>query len=639
MSYFNSLPEELLHSLEDYLRQGPQAQSPELKEVPTRLKDLYARGEIGICERSVEVLGTAVGKQDQWQSVYLENGILEYAVNQLDLSKTPLNLVKQCLRVIGNCVADNDINRECIVEYLETIIWCLEEPKLVVTTLAVVFNLCNDYGPAQAEAARIRLDNTVAKRLIQNTIPEGAIDYAAELLAWTVEKLTPAQLKDNVSLTTLERLIELSMKQEEHEDDEDEDHYQQFEALCAHLLQDPELHQKAGATEIPETLFDLILDLESKLSGSELLDILTALSTQRDPETPLTENTTSIVLVQLINAQCSISASDAFLEQYTLRTMFVEKVRSELMKDGFRPSTVCVCVILGNLATSDEACIKMVQEMSIHKKLIDILANSEVPALSYAAAGCIRHLTFPEQNRNTLAEAGLINVCCRLLEKNDPSTRGEAAAILAKSVANNMENIKRVIYEKAAASDNEFSATNDASINSTILNHIVTQALAPSGALPSTSMKNPMIELGRTIVAILRYLRQDSPHEETATLTRDVFAVPHIARPVARLARQRFYAEARSEGLLGLGLLAQSPEGAACVIEELKADEGLLVALKEFVSEQKEGGRQGEMSLGRDRQNAIVLLHGLSKNGGVELEEALRDEVASIQVELSKLEI
>ena len=91
-----------------------------------------------------------------------------------------------------------------------------------------------------------------------------------------------------------------------------------------------------------------------------------------------------------------------------------------------------------------------------------------------------------------------------------------------------------------------------------------------------------------------------------------------MARPIARLVRQRFYADARSEGLLGLGLMAQTPEGALGVANEVKADEGLLDAIKEFAGEQKSGDAQTQKSnesAGRDYQNALVLLHGLATNG------------------------
>jgi hypothetical protein len=147
----------------------------------------------------------------------------------------------------------------------------------------------------------------------------------------------------------------------------------------------------------------------------------------------------------------------------------------------------------------------------------------------------------------------------------------------------------------------------------TILQYIVAQALAPSAPVPSTAMKNAMVELGRMIVAVMRCLRL--PQNVNEFLERRIFETPLLARPVARLVRQRFFPEARSEGLLGLGLMAQTRQGAVAVLGEFKADKGLLEAVKDFavVDEKKE--EQAEVSLGRDHQNALVLVHALGANG------------------------
>lgn len=84
-------------------------------------------------------------------------------VQNLDPATTPVVLAKQYLRVIGNCVADNgmrfiarsvlallnprlDANRELITEDFEKLLACLQETELTTTALAVLFNLCNDFG-------------------------------------------------------------------------------------------------------------------------------------------------------------------------------------------------------------------------------------------------------------------------------------------------------------------------------------------------------------------------------------------------------------------------------------------------------------------------------------------------------------
>lgn len=518
-----------------------------------------------------------------------------------------------------------DTNRELVVKDLQHIIGCLASEDLRTTALAVLFNLCNDFGrtplsdvqililtrtdPAKAAVAMLRLDATISDYLALDTVPEAALDYATDLLTWSTGNLTAAQLKDELSLKTFTNLVTVALRY-------NADHYDEYVAILVHYLQDPEFQQSVATPTLLDNLVVLMLDFEARLTPEEISDVFQELGISKDAEKASSEDARVILLAQLIGSISAVSSTDAFSKSFSIRSPVIERVEAQLRSpwDAASPSTVCSCVILGNLAMSDEICVDMVQIMELHIALIDILRRGEPSqsALLYAAAGFMRHLTFPEANRGVLADAGLIKACCRLLTLQDASVRGEAAAILCKLVTNNFRNIERTVQENATDVVNTGRINSTA--DSTILAHIVTQALAPSAALPSTAMKNPMIELGRTIVAILRYLGRPNAEKDIDAVRHEMFKVPLIARPVARLIRQRFYADARSEGLLGLGLMAQLPEGATQVVGEIKEDEGLLEAIKEF-AEGKDGGiEQQGLTAGRDYQNAIVLLQALQNN-------------------------
>jgi hypothetical protein len=260
----------------------------------------------------------------------------------------------------------------------------------------------------------------------------------------------------------------------------------------------------------------------------------------------------------------------------------------------------------------------MVKVMELHLPLARILSSNNRPALLYAAAGFMRHLTFPDRNRAPLGDSGLLYTCTALLKQRDAAVRGEAAAIIGKLITGNLHNIIKVVCEKVGdtvSPDAHLISGIEVSSELTILHQIVEQALAPAGPLPSTAMKNPTIELSRSIVTILRFLGRTSTEDDVDAIREQVLNVPLVIRPLAKLVRQRFYADARTEGLLGLGLTAQTAHGAKLVIEELKEDSGLLEAIKEF-AEGNEGGaeQQAASSSGRDYQNAVVLLQALQNN-------------------------
>ena len=190
--------------------------------------------------------------------------------------------------------------------------------------------------------------------------------------------------------------------------------------------------------------------------------------------------------------------------------------------------------------------------------------------------------------------------------------------MIGKLVTSNLHNIIKVVCERigdTVSPDEHLIGGIEVSSELTILHQIVEQALAPAGPLPSTAMKNPTIELSRSIVTILRFLGRTSTEDDVDAIREQVLNVPLVIRPLAKLVRQRFYADARTEGLLGLGLAAQTAHGAKLVIEELNEDGGLLEAIKEF-AEGNEGGaeQQAASSSGRDYQNAVVLLQALQNN-------------------------
>ncbi|KAF2006850.1 ARM repeat-containing protein [Amniculicola lignicola CBS 123094] len=588
-----------------------------LSRIPERVRGFSEQGEEEIYVKALEIIGTAFGQKKQWHSPLWEF-FLDHASRNLGPSNDERN--KQYLRIVGNLVADNDANREIATPSLKAIASCLESEKLRTTALAVLLNLCNDYEPAQAEAANIRLDATIANLLAAEKVPEEAIEHATDLLSWTTDKLSPDQMKDDMSVVVFENILTTALSH-------DEESYFDYLAIITHYLQDPEFQQKMTSPQLIEKMVDLVLDYESRLTPGEIGDSFQALRAKTNSATETPEDTTILFMVQLVNALSGVSSSDAFIGAFNLQSPLIDKLKSKLQAP-YSPSAVCACVILGNLATSDNTTIAMAKDSELLEHLLGVLDEQDKPALLFAAAGLIRHLAFPEVNRTILGEAGFPEKMCVLISGQDPSVRGEAAAVLAKLVSNNEYNIKKI--SNCRKPD---KAVSELHPDVVMLWFLVDEALRPSAPLPSSSMRNAGIEIGKVVVAILRWLRRSEQTEEIKEMTERMSYIPPVGRPVARLFRQRFYADARSEGLLGLGLLAQDSDGADVVVSEMKFDDGLLDAVKEFALEQ----RKDDKDAGRDFQNAIVMLHGLLKYPPTDMGAELKEKVEEVQKELSKL--
>jgi hypothetical protein len=480
--------------------------------------------------------------------------------------------------------------------------------------MATSYDPLTRIDPAKAAAAALRLDSTISRELSLSTVPEAALDYAVDLLTWTTEKLTAEQLKDEYSLETFAGLLKVALQY-------DEDHYHEYVAILNHYLQDPEFQQHVATPKFVDDLVVLMLDFEARLTPADIEAVFQELALTKTDDTPPSEETTVLLLSQLINSISSLSSTDTFAQNFTVRSPVIERIRAKLgYPTDNSPSAVCACVMLGNLAMSDEVCIDMISIMQLHLPLNGILSSGKHPALLYAALGFLRHLAFPEANRTEIGDSRIIEILHNhiVARDDDPAVRGEIAALLCKLVTNNPKNIERVVMHRVGELRGEPGELPARSVANgpTCLGDLVKHSLLPGKPLPSSAMKNMMVEAGRTIVAVLRHLGRSGTGGDldVDAVRLRMFECPDIARPLARLVRQRFYADARSEGLLGLGLMAQSNEGAARVIEEFKQDAGLLEAIKEF-AEGKDGGveQQGQAA-GRDYQNAMVLLQALENH-------------------------
>lgn len=403
-----------------------------------------------------------------------------------------------------------------------------------------------------------------------------------------------------------------------------------------------------------------MLDFEARVSADDIEAVFQELALTKPDEAQQSEETSVLLLSQLINSISALSATDAFAQNFNVRSAVIERIRAKLKYPTDKsPSAVCACVMLGNLAMSDEVCIDMVSIMQLHLPLRDMLCFDKHSALLYAALGFLRHLAFPEQNRTELSDARVIEACHGYIVKgaDDPAVRGEVTALLCKLVTNNSKNIQRVVLDRTGEIKGKQGELPLQSVSDgpTCFEDLVKQSLMSGKPVPSTSMKNMMVEAGRTIVAILRYLGRAVAcgDLDVDAVRLRMFECPDVARPLAKLVRQRFYADARSEGLLGLGLMAQSPEGASRVISEIKDDAGLLEAIKEFAEGKDGGAEQQGQAAGRDYQNAVVLLQALQNHwvscigfknnrcandvqpdGG---DGALKDQIVSLQNLLGKM--
>jgi hypothetical protein len=83
-----------------------------------------------------------------------------------------------------------------------------------------------------------------------------------------------------------------------------------------------------------------------------------------------------------------------------------------------REKTKAACLLLGNVAITDAACLELVQNQSLHKHAIAIIRNgSNNRELRFAAAQLLSHLAHPldKEQRSTLWRDGYLEACAHLI--------------------------------------------------------------------------------------------------------------------------------------------------------------------------------------------------------------------------------
>ncbi|KAK4997432.1 hypothetical protein LTR60_007752, partial [Cryomyces antarcticus] len=124
----------------------------------------------------------------------------------------------------------------------------------------------------------------------------------------------------------------------------------------------------------------------------------------------------------ILNCLSDLASTPGFRGEYNIGHPFLSDLvhvllSVELIAPGrwhlLQPTGACL--VLGNLARTDEICIRMVEELQIHKPLVHILGNTSDARLSHAAAGFLKQLARPKENEETLRAAGTVKAVFRQL--------------------------------------------------------------------------------------------------------------------------------------------------------------------------------------------------------------------------------
>ncbi|KAK6497338.1 hypothetical protein TWF481_011751 [Arthrobotrys musiformis] len=550
-----------------------------------------------------------------WRGIFGQMGLLAACSRGLRLGD-PENILKQNLRLIGNCCADNDPNRDVVIEtecYDRLTRLSAANPPLQPLIMVVIFNFMNEYEPAQRHAIKHGLVEFLTEVIGgEDKEPGTKIEYALRCLELVLQ--LDVSLGGTVSELIIS-LLDLATRPDT-----------QFDIFHIVLGCFPALHKEEytkafNLDPIPILSYiNLITKLqhwENNLSRSPGL-----ISDDIDKEdiTRLIRAARGTAIATI----SEISSSGPFQDQYPAGTEFSDSV-VQLLASSDPNLLTSAALILGNMARDAAACDALVQKYQLHLSLVNILKEQNQIGVLHAAGGALKNLVIGSPAiRQSVVRAGIFQYCQKFyLASVMIEVQHMGLSLVRILVAMSPENVESLLLPLEG--DSSSSA--------------ISQVLE----LYAKNTEAPIrMEIGRIVVSILREAAKSQSSglikSYDPPLQQKVLDMcPRILEPVIDMVTQDKWPVIASEGWFALALCVQTTGGANAIANltfsevffqalrrALKlADGGVSESLEPTLPEQLHLGSNGpgskpSIQSQKDKENICMFLSGFLKHNASE---------------------
>jgi len=274
----------------------------------------------------------------------------------------------------------------------------------------------------------------------------------------------------------------------------------------------------------------------------------------------------------------------------------------------------CACLMLGNLAVTDDVSTRLASDMVPVSTLLRDLGSSNDSMFLNAAAGLLRHLAIPMENRELFfgEEETLQQVAHLYTDVTLEQVQVAGLQLTRQVLANMAERTQRFIEQHGTPS----------------LDTVIT-------LFKETTSTATRLEVSRLLTVILRALQSPSSPGLYDVCLRTLVNTPDVLLPAVFAIRQSpapNVLTAQAEAWLTLNLFVRAPGGAVTLATQTCNDEELLSLLRQRI---KISGNEIAETVGegaeaepqdtrprwvkdKERDNAVLLVHDLLKADDVE---------------------
>ncbi|KAK8044531.1 Rap1 GTPase-GDP dissociation stimulator 1-B [Apiospora rasikravindrae] len=552
--------------------EGQSGRVEALSPILTEVRGLWEGGSEEL-DHVVQKIGDG-SREVKWRKPLGESGMLDFFLGLVNNDGLRPALIMHTLRIIGNCCADTDENRDRVVasNCMPRLVNLLNNDGLLALIIPVLFNILVDYEPTQAAAYKAGLNPELVSLISGPRLPTAApqMGLICKLLGLIASQEAEANFVHPATPFTL-----LTLANEPSSDDEEEDleDYMSQTSVALAYLSNPSFQESFLQT--PKSIHLFLSAFAKGVKRSAENDVTMELEYEDAEQLKK-------ILSIFPQALADLSAAPPFVAAAPIGSPELGVLR-DWLADSSRPKLQsAACLALGNVARSDETCTAFVQQSAIHTPLAAIVADASVTdaQLLHGAVSFLKNLAIPAANKPLIGAAGLLEpgALPRVWEMDAAVQVQFAAVSLARLLMVSCpDNVRRMC---ARHGDGDGAKT---------LLQQLTAVFKRSDQEPTKT------EAARAVAAVLRVLHSspDVPSilsssttdtKSTGELLTNFYATHEtIPEALTYLGAQKKFPVLRSELWFVLALMSRSPEGAQFCAKTLQQTE-LTRALLEAVT-------------------------------------------------------
>ncbi|KAI1408696.1 ARM repeat-containing protein [Hypoxylon sp. FL1857] len=526
-------------------------------------------------------------REELWRIPLGRSGLLDFFLSLTKDDELDQGLIAYALRIVGNSCADQDENRQRVVDSgcLPQLVKLLGHDSLLQLAIPVLFNICVDYEPAQAAASKSRLSYYLVELITDPGLREKAsvyinIVYKLFDIAATQE-FEPDLLDPQAPYLLLAR----AGLDGSHPDSLDLEGFLSLSSAALAFLSHSKLQE--AFLETPDAINVFLAAFQRAIEAPRLFEV-------EDAEERAQLNQLQNIYTQTL---ADISAHPRFVTLCSLDGPLTALLLKWL-SSHHTPLQTASCLALGNIARSDAPSISLVQEMSIHRSLISIISSADSPTIDlqllHSALSFLKNLSIPTSNKAVMGDAGILdpNVLPRLWEMDtQPQIQFDAVSLARLLLVNCPANVRRICSPFLSVADPSLSSPNRTPLHQLMNLH------------RKADQEPIKMETARAVANICRVLHSEKPpgssllpesstspssEDKVQFLLQDFYSKqPALADILLYLGLQKKFPILRSELWFVLALMARSAEGAAVVSRFLRQRPEIVSVLVEAVTGEK----------------------------------------------------